>query len=45
VVKQDVRLAGTEKIEREIEKLKMRLRPGNGAHQRNAADSGSNHNQ
>jgi len=45
IVKQDVRIAGTEKIEREIEKLKTRLRPGNGAHQRNPADSGSNHNQ
>ena len=28
IVKQDVRIAGTEKIEREIEKLKTRLRPG-----------------
>ena len=45
IVKQDVRVAGTEKIEREIEKLKTRLRPGNGAHQRNPADSGPNHNQ
>jgi tetratricopeptide (TPR) repeat protein len=45
VVKQDVRLAGIEKIEREIEKLKTRLRPGNGAHQRNASDSGPNYNQ
>lgn len=45
IVKQDVRIAGTEKIEREIEKLKTRLRPGNGAHQRNPADSGPNHNQ
>ena len=45
IVKQDVRMAGTEKIEREIEKLKTRLRPGIGAHQRNPADSGSNHNQ
>src|ERR1044072_5718251 len=35
IVKQDVRIAGTEKIEREIEKLKSRLRPGNGVHQRN----------
>jgi tetratricopeptide (TPR) repeat protein len=32
VVKEDVRTAGTEKIEREIEKLKSRLKPGNGAH-------------
>src|SRR5262245_44928550 len=30
VVKSDMRIAGTEKIEREIEKLKTRLRPGNG---------------
>lgn len=45
IVKQDVRMAGTEKIEREIEKLKTRLRPGNGAHQRNPAGSGPNHNQ
>ena len=45
VVKQDVRLAGTEKIEREIEKLKTRLRPGNGVHQRNADASGPNHDQ
>jgi tetratricopeptide (TPR) repeat protein len=45
IVKQDVRIAGTEKIEREIEKLKTRLRPGNGTHQRNPADSGPNHNQ
>src|SRR6185503_7882353 len=45
VVKEDVRIAGTEKIEREIEKLKTRLRPGYGAHQRNPADSGPNHNQ
>jgi tetratricopeptide (TPR) repeat protein len=45
IVKQDVRIAGTEKIEREIEKLKTRLRPGNGAQQRNPDDSGPNHNQ
>ena len=45
IVKQDVRMAGTEKIEREIEKLKARLRPGNGTHQRNPDDSGPNHNQ
>ncbi len=45
IVKQDVRIAGTEKIEREIEKLKTRLRPGNGAPQRNPHDSGPNHNQ
>jgi tetratricopeptide (TPR) repeat protein len=44
VVKEDVRRAGTEKIEREIEKLKARLRPGagpgNGAHARPPEDSG-----
>src|ERR1044071_3328416 len=45
IVKQDVRTAGTVKIEREIEKLKTRLKPGNGAHQRDPADSGPNHNQ
>ena len=44
IVKQDVRIAGTEKIEREIEKLRTRLRPANGVHQRNH-DSGPNHNQ
>ena len=31
VVKEEVRLAGTEKIEREIEKLRARLRPNNGS--------------
>ena len=45
IVKQDVRIAGTEKIEREIEKLKTRLRPGNGAPQRNVDGSGPNHHQ
>lgn len=45
IVKQDVRIAGTEKIEREIEKLKTRLRSGNGAHQKNPDNSGPNHNQ
>lgn len=45
MVKADVRLAGTEKIEREIEKLKARLRPNNGAHQRKSEESGPNHNQ
>ena len=34
VVKEEVRLAGTEKIEREIEKLRARLRPNNGSQQR-----------
>jgi tetratricopeptide (TPR) repeat protein len=33
-VKEEVRLAGTEKIEGEIAKLRARLRPANGAHQR-----------
>jgi tetratricopeptide (TPR) repeat protein len=42
VVKEDVRTAGTRKIESEIEKLKARLRPGNGAHQRMPEDSGPN---
>jgi tetratricopeptide (TPR) repeat protein len=43
MVKEDVRIAGTEKIEGEIEKLKARLKPGNGAHQRKPEDSGPNH--
>jgi tetratricopeptide (TPR) repeat protein len=43
MVKEDVRIAGTEKIESEIEKLKARLKPGNGAHQRRPQDSGPNH--
>jgi hypothetical protein len=42
VVKEDVRIAGTQKIEHEIEKLKARLRSGNGAHQRTSEDSGPN---
>jgi tetratricopeptide (TPR) repeat protein len=42
VVKEDVRVAGTQKIEHEIEKLKARLRSGNGAHQRKSEDSGPN---
>jgi hypothetical protein len=42
VVKEDVRIAGTQKIEREIEKLRARLRPGDGAHQRMPEDSGPN---
>jgi len=42
IVKEDVRRAGTEKIEREIEKLKGRLRPGNGAPSRKPEDSGPN---
>jgi hypothetical protein len=40
VVKPEVRTAGTERIEGEIEKLKARLRPANGAHQRMTDDSG-----
>lgn len=42
VVKEDIRVAGTQKIEHEIEKLKARLRSGNGAHQRKSEDSGPN---
>lgn len=42
IVKQEVRIAGTDKIEREIEKLRARLRPGNGAQQRKPDDSGPN---
>ena len=44
VVKEDVRIAGTQKIEHEIEKLRARLRAGNGAHQRKSEDSGPNNN-
>jgi hypothetical protein len=40
VVKEEVRLAGTEKIEGEIAKLQARLRSNNGAHQRKVEDSG-----
>ena len=36
VVKQEVRVAGTEKIEGEIAKLQARLRPNNGEHQRDS---------
>src|SRR5215217_1656771 len=42
IVKEDVRIAGTQKIEREIEKLKARLRPGNGSQTRKSEDSGPN---
>jgi tetratricopeptide (TPR) repeat protein len=45
IVKEDVRIAGTAKIEREIELLKARLRPGNGTPQRKPDDSGPNHEQ
>lgn len=40
VVKAEVRIAGTEKIEREIAKLKTRLRPANGSPPRVAEGSG-----
>ena len=43
IVKEDVRIAGTEKIEREIEKLKARVRPGNGTPQKKPENSGPNH--
>ena len=39
-VKEEVRLAGTEKIEREIEKLKARLRSKNGKHQKTVGSTG-----
>jgi len=42
VVKEDVRVAGTQKIEHEIEELKARLRSANGASQRKSDDSGPN---
>ena len=42
VVKEDVRIAGTQKIEHEIEKLKARLKSGNGAHRGKPEDSGPN---
>lgn len=42
VVKEDVRTAGTQKIEHEIEKLKARLRSGNGAHRGKSEDPGPN---
>ena len=45
IVKEDVRIAGTEKIEREIEKLRTRLRPANGPHQRKPDVSGPDHDQ
>ena len=40
VVKAEVRIAGTERIEREIAELKTRLRPANGSPPRMAEDSG-----
>jgi len=45
VVKEEVRLAGSEKIEREIAKLKTRLRPNDGSPQRMPEDSGPSHQQ
>jgi tetratricopeptide (TPR) repeat protein len=44
VVKEDVRLAGTEKIEREIEKLKARLRSNNGSQHKRPEESGPDRN-
>jgi hypothetical protein len=41
-VKDEVRVAGTEKIEREIENLKTRLRSNNDRHQRTADSTGPN---
>jgi tetratricopeptide (TPR) repeat protein len=43
VVKADVRLAGTAKIEAEIERLKARLRSGNDVQQRRPEEPGPNH--
>jgi len=43
IVKEDVRIAGTQKIEREIEELKARVRPGNGTPPKKPEDSGPNH--
>jgi hypothetical protein len=45
VVKEEVRIAGTERIEREIAKLKTRLRPGNGGQQRVPDDPGPTQQQ
>jgi len=44
VVKEDVRVAGTEKIEREIEKLKARLRSNNGSPHKRPEESGLDRN-
>ena len=44
-VKDEVRIAGTEKIEGEIEKLKARLRSNNGKHQRTADSTGPAHEE
>jgi tetratricopeptide (TPR) repeat protein len=43
VVKEEVRLAGTERIEREIEKLKARLRSNNGKSHKRPEDPGVEH--
>jgi tetratricopeptide (TPR) repeat protein len=48
VVKEEVRIAGTEKIEREIAKLKSQLRPKNGTHPRVVEEentAGPNHEE
>lgn len=42
VVKEEVRLAGTERIEREIEKLKTRLRSNSGTSHKRTEDTGPN---
>ena len=44
-VKDDVRIAGTEKIEGEIEKLKARLRSNSSKHQRTADSTGPTHEE
>lgn len=44
-VKDELRVAGTEKIEREIETLKARLRSSNGRQQRTADPTGPNHEE
>ena len=44
VVKEEVRLAGTAKIEREIEKLKTRLRANNGSPHKRPEDAGADRN-
>ncbi len=45
VVKADMRAAGTEKIEREIEKLKARLKPNNGMNQKEIDSAGPTHEE
>ena len=44
VVKEEVRLAGNEKIEREIEKLRGRLRSNNGSQHKRPEDAGPDRN-